>query len=48
MSRINRSRRPAATRLAALLGLALAGLSLGGCVVYEPAPHYHHRPYGYY
>ncbi|MCQ8242497.1 hypothetical protein [Rhizosaccharibacter radicis] len=33
-------------RPVAALALALAGLSLGGCVVYEPSPYYHH-PYGY-
>ncbi len=31
-------------RIGLLAGLALAGLSLGGCIVV--VPHYHH--YGYY
>ena len=32
-------------RIGLIAGLAVAGLSLGGCIVYAP-PHYHH--WGYY
>jgi len=40
-----RTPKRALARLAMLAGLALTGLSLGGCIVYAP-PHHYYR--GYY